>query len=304
MHDRHDSGRAEGLSPEPMDISPFVTEQTRRAIGKRLANPKVKELLDAGLDLLLGGVESNMEAPFRFPSADAVCTEAARRPAFNPTPVPAPADEAERLFGRISPADSPQRRSAVNAFRKTWPQLEQYRADLAMYALTMPTWFAGDEVAKHALEQMTADTDAIDAVLERIACEDLKLFEDALFRVQLVMQAMAPSETVIREALDRMYANIDRTWILVYQGILDHYKAELRPDVTVEDMTYMLTAAAEGTGLRLLVQPGNKAIADAVRRRSILGKTALCVFAASIGGRGDTRTLGKFFRDRLTGDEG
>jgi hypothetical protein len=283
------------------DISPYVTERTRLALGRRLANPRVQGLLDAGSRLLAGVVDADMESPFRFPSGDAVCTEAARYPPFSRTAPAAPGDEAERLFGRRLPPGAPERRAADNAFKKTWPLLEHYRADLAMYTLTKPAWFAGDEVAKHALALMTEDPAAIDAVLERIAVDDLKLFEDALFRVQLVMQAMAPSEKVIQEALDRMYANIDRTWTLVYQGILDHYGARLRPDVTVEDITYMLTAVAEGAGLRRLVQPDNTAIADAVRRRSILGKAALCVFAASIGGEGDDRTLGNFFRDRLTG---
>jgi hypothetical protein len=170
-----------------------------------------------------------------------------------------------------------------------------------MYALSMPSRFAGDEVAKRALARMTAEPDAIDAVLELLASEDVKVFEDGLFRVQLVMQAMAPSEPVIRAAIDRMYTNVDRTWATVYQGILDHYDATLRPDVTVLDITHMLTGAAEGAGLRLQAPRDNKAIADAVRRRSILGKTVLCVFAASICPRGDTRTLGNFLRDTITG---
>jgi hypothetical protein len=287
-------------SEEDVDITPFVTEQSRRELGRRLRNPKVKALLDAGMRLLQSGVDSGIEYPFRFPSSDAVCTEAANYPPFRSSPLRRVGDEVERLLPPPGPLNPPERRAAENAFKKTWRPVERYRADLAMYTLTMPTWFAGDEIAKNALEQMVTRADILDAVLERIASQDLRLFEDALFRVQLVMQAMAPSEDVIRQALDRMYANIDRTWTAVYQGILDHYHAGLRPDVTVLDIAHILTAAAEGAGLRLLIQPDDKTIFDAVRRRSILGKTALCVFAASVTTDGDGRTLADFFRETLT----
>jgi len=280
------------------DIAPFVTERTRLEVGERLLDPKVKALLDAGRRLLVESVESGIENPFRFPSAEIVCHEAAGHPPFGPNRVSAHEDEILRFAARSSiPIDSPALRSADDAFTQTWPHLERYHADLAMYALSMPSRLAGEEIAKRALSRMT--TQAVDSVLERLASEDLKLFEDSLFRVQLVMQAMAPTEPVIREAVDRMYTNIDRTWVAVYQGILDHYNVTLRPDVTVLDITHMLTGAAEGAGLRLLVQRDNKAIADAVRHRSVLGKTALCVFAASICPRGDTRTLGTFFRDTI-----
>jgi hypothetical protein len=245
-------------------------------------------------------VDSVIDSPFRFPSGDVVCHEAAGRPPFRPKALPVYEDEILRFATRSSiPIDSPELRAAAEAYRETWPHVERYRADLAMYALSMPSWFAGDEVANRALERLTAGTDAVDSALELLASEDLKLFEDSLFRVQLVMRAMAPSERIIREAVDRMYANIDRIWVAVCQGILDHFNVTLRPDVTVEDIAHMVTAAAEGAGLRLLAQPDNRAIADAVRRRSVLGKTALCVFAASICPRGDTRTLGTYLRDTV-----
>jgi hypothetical protein len=129
------------------------------------------------------------------------------------------------------------------------------------------------------------------------------LFEDSLFRVQLVMQAMAPGEDLIRAALDRMYGNIDRTWTVVYQGLLDHFGAGLRPDVSVLDITRILTAVAEGTGLRRLVQFDDESIFNAVQRRSILGKAAACVFAGSIRREGDQRTVAESFRESLTGEQ-
>jgi hypothetical protein len=116
------------------------------------------------------------------------------------------------------------------------------------------------------------------------------------------MQAMAPDEQLMQDALGRMYANIDRTWLETYRGILQHYSASLRPDVTDFDIAHILTATAEGLGLRRLVQFDDKSIFDATRQRSALGKAALALFAASVCQPGDSRTLGTFFREVLTGE--
>jgi hypothetical protein len=277
------------------DVSPFVTDQTRIDCGKRLRNPKVKTLLDAGTEKLVASVSGGLEHPFRFPSADAVCAHAATMPPFVPVRLP-PDDDSVYPNSALG---SPAFRSARNSFDRTWPRLERYRADLAMYTLTKPAWFAGDAIAQNALAELTNDPDNIDRVFEHLAVQDLQLFEDSLFRVQLVMQAMAPSEEVIREALERMYDNIDRVWIEVYDGLLSHFKVELRPDVTVDDLAHVLTATAEGLGLRRLVQFDHKGILDAKRRRSLLGMNAFALFAACVSTNDDTQTLARHFRDVL-----
>jgi len=288
---------------EPViDLGPFVTVRTRNEVGRRLHNPRVQALLQAGSELLTDGVQSGIEHPFRFPSMDAVCGSAAYHPPFSAGPRRYFETGLDRAFPAGGPPPGSAVRSAENAFRKTWSRLEHYRADLAMYTLTKPAWFGGDENARTALAELTARPAILDAVVERIASADLRLFEDSLFRVQLVMQAMAPSEDLIREAIDRMYATIDRTWTVVYQGFLDHYGVRLRPDVTVSDITHILTAAAEGIGLRRLVHLDDRTIYDAVRKRSLLGKTTFCVFAASIAPDGDPRTVAEFFRQTVTGD--
>jgi len=284
-----------GRGMDDDDVTPFVTDQTRIDCGKRLKNPKVKTLLDAGCEKLVASVSGGVEHPFRFPSADAVCAHAATMPPFVPERLPPDEDS---VYPN-SPLGSPEFRSARNAFDRTWPRLERYRADLAMYTLTKPAWFAGDAIAQTALAELTSDPDKIDRVLEHLAIQDLQLFEDSLFRVQLVMQAMAPSEDAIREALERMYDNIDRVWLEVYNGLLDHFKVELRPGVTVDDIAHVLTASAEGLGLRRLVQFDHRGILDATRRRSLLGMNAFALFAACIATPDDTRTLPRCFREVL-----
>lgn len=282
------------------DLAPFITERTRTAAGGRLRDPRVKGLLDAGMQLLVDRVDSGIGSPFRFSSEDDVCAEALYHPPFQSKPV----DEDLDGLARAVPLRGPEQRAALDsarfAFKAIWSRLEYYHADLAMYTVTMPAWFAGDEIARTALDRLADRPGDLDAVLEHTACENLALFESSLFRVQLVMQAIAPGEDLIRDALDRMYGNIDRTWTVVHQGLLDRFGATLRPDVSVLDITHILTAVAEGTGLRRLVQFDDESILDAVRKRSILGKATACVFAASISRDGDERTLAEFFRRTLT----
>jgi hypothetical protein len=286
------------------DIAAFITDHTRVNLGRRIYNPKFRALLDAGMELLNRGVQGGIENPIHFPSGDVVCSVAANYPQFRDTPAPAAAIDLDQALSLGPMPDRKSFTSASDFFGKSWYRIEDYRADLAMYTLTMPAWFAGDEIASTALQQLIDRPQASDAVLEHIACQDLRLFENCLFRVRLVMQAMAPDEDIIKAALDRMYTTIDRTWTAVYQGLLDHYNARLRPDVSVLDITRMLTASAEGTGLRRLVQFDDDQIYDAVRKRSILGKAAFCFFAASIAPGGDSRTLAEFFRQSLVGGVG
>src|SRR6185437_10387169 len=77
-----------GRGMDEDDVTPFVTDQTRIDCGKRLKNPKVKTLLDAGTEKLVASVSGGVEHPFRFPSADAVCAHAATMPPFVPERLP------------------------------------------------------------------------------------------------------------------------------------------------------------------------------------------------------------------------
>jgi len=88
-------------------------------------------------------------------------------------------------------------------------------------------------------------------------------------------------------------------WLEVYNGLLDHFKVELRPGVTVDDIAHVLTASAEGLGLRRLVQFDHRGILDATRRRSLLGLNAFALFAACIATPDDSRTLPRCFREVL-----
>jgi hypothetical protein len=264
------------------DVGPFITDQSRKNLGKKTRNPKVKELLDAGMACFMDQVAGNVEKPIRFPSATAVCKRAARKPVFAQTTAASPES------------------SAANAFDRFWPNKSLFEEDLAMYTLTLPVWFHGDEIARTAFEEMTADPDDIHRALQRVAYRDTELFEAAHFRLQLLLQAMSGTEAMINVALERMYAAVTDTWVDVYKRLFAHYGLKLRPGIDELDLTYMLTAVAEGIGMRRLSDPDNLRLKDPAQRTSLLAKSVAAIFSACVQVGGDDRTVPMLFKETFT----
>ena len=65
------------MTEDEVDVGPFVTEQTRAEQGRRLRNPRVRALLDAGAALVEESLGGGIDDPFRFPTLPAVCSTAA-----------------------------------------------------------------------------------------------------------------------------------------------------------------------------------------------------------------------------------
>ncbi|MFF5077535.1 hypothetical protein ACFY36_10820 [Actinoplanes sp. NPDC000266] len=259
------------------DVGPFVSEQTRVEQGRRLRNPRVRVLLEVGAELLQESLGGGIDDPFRFPTVPAVCARAALD---------------EEFAGQDNPASS-----ARNAYAKTWPTKARFDSDLVIYALTVPSWFAGDDYAFETVRELIDDEVPVDAVFERMAFNEAVLFEHKHFRLQVLMQALAPDVPIIREALDRMYEAITDAWARTAEGILGYYGLTLRPGLTVTDLATMLTAMAEGLGLRRLVRPGDRALMDRERGTTLLASGVFAVFTACLREEGDDRTLAAFCRE-------
>jgi hypothetical protein len=265
------------MADDGIDVGPFVTEQTRAEQGRRLRNPRVRVLLDAGAALLEESLGGGIEDPFRFPTVPAVCARAAIEEPFT---------------GQDNPISS-----ARNAYAKTWPTKARFDADLVIYALTVPSWFAGDEYAFETVHELIDNEMPVDEVFERMAFSEAVLFEHKHFRLQVLMQALAPDVPIIREAIDRMYGAITAAWSQTCEGVLTYYGVRLRPGLTVTDVAMMLTAMAEGLGLRRLVQPGDRALMDRRRGTTLLASGVFAVFAACLQSGEDDRSLPVFCRE-------
>jgi hypothetical protein len=265
------------MAAEGVDVGPFVTEQTRAEQGRRLRNPRVRVLLDAGAALLEESLGGGIDDPFRFPTLPAVCARAALEAPF---------------AGLDNPVSS-----ARNAYAKTWPTKARFDADLVVYALTVPGWFAGDEYAFEAAHELVDNRMPVDEVFERMAFSEAVLFEHRHFRLQVLMQALAPDVPIIREAIDRMYGAITEAWAQTVEGVLAYYGLRLRPGVTVTDLATMLTAMAEGLGLRRLVRPGDRTLKDPEKGTTLLTSGVLAVFTACLRDGDDDRSLPMYCRE-------
>jgi hypothetical protein len=274
------------MAEAEFDIGPFVTEQTRTEQGRRLRNPRVHALLDAGAALLEESLGSGIDHPFRFPSQPAVCARAAICAPF------------ARLDNPIS--------SARNAYSKTWPTKARFDSDLVVYALTVPRWFTGDQYAIETLHELVDNKMPVDEVFGRIAFSEALLFQHKHFRLQVLMQSLAPDIPIIRETIDRMYDNVTDAWTRTCAGVLTHYGLRLRPGLTVTDVATMLTAMAEGLGLRRLVRPYDQALMNSEHGTTLLASGVFAVFTACLQDGDDNRSLPEFCREVTTrsGHEG
>jgi hypothetical protein len=259
------------------DVGPYVTEQTRVEQGRRLRNPRVRALLDSGAALLDESLSAGIDRPFRLPSGAEVCARAATDEPFaaltNPTG------------------------SARNAYARTWPTKTRFDADLIMYAMTSPSWFAGDEYADATLVELIDKEREVDEVFRQIAFNEALLFESRHFRLQLVMQALAPDTPLIRAALERMYDAITAAWVRTCEGTLAHYGLRLRRGLTVTHLAMMLTGLAEGLSLRRLAHPDDRMLLDPAQRTTLLATGVFAVFAACLQDGADDRGLAQLCRD-------
>jgi len=265
------------MTEDEVDVGPFVTEQTRAEQGRRLRNPRVRALLDAGAALVEESLGGGIDDPFRFPTLPAVCSRAALEAPF---------------AGLDNPISS-----ARNAYAKTWPTKARFDADLVVYALTVPSWFAGDEYALETVRELVDHEMPVDEVFQRMAFSEAVLFQHKHFRLQVLMQALAPDVPIIREAIDRMYGAITEAWAQTCAGVLAHYGLRLRPGLTVTDLATMLTAMAEGLGLRRLVRPGDRTLMDPETGTTLLASGVLAIFTACLRDGDDDRSLPVFCRE-------
>jgi hypothetical protein len=259
------------------DVGPYVTEQTRLEQGRRLQNPRVRVLLDAGAALLDESLSAGIDRPFQFPSVGDVCGRAAQ----------------DEIFAAQNNPPS----SARNAYVRTWPTKSRFDADLIMYSLTRPAWFAGDQYADATLVELIGNGREVDEVFSQMAFHEATQFEGRHFRLQLLMQASAPDNPLIRSALERMYGAITAAWVSTCEGVLAHYGLSLRRGLTVTDLAMMLTGLAEGLSLRRLVHPDDRSLCDPERRSTLLATGVFAVFTACLQVGADDRDLARLCRE-------
>ncbi|HEU0087465.1 MAG TPA: hypothetical protein VFQ77_07420 [Pseudonocardiaceae bacterium] len=215
---------------------------------------------------------------------------------------PKPADEDDRpqhrSFLRISrdqvikevahgPDDLPHQGNP-GSLRDRWPYFSDYLGDLILYALRIDRFGGHLELAEQAADAIGDDTLSLAA--HEIAYRDLNLkIDDTATRFHFLVTAFADHDPVVAKALSAVYEELTESWRQVYEKIFQSRGLRLRPGLSLDEFTLIITAVAEGLALRAQGDRST-AVLDHKRRRSLLGTAALALMIAFVD-PGDGQTL-------------
>lgn len=253
----------------------------------RLANDAVtRELLEAGLRLITGELK------------------AGRRPATDDDPPV----EASPFFDWLSVAKVVQevgrsgRLRATDAqLRDRWKNRAHYVEDLLSYALWDRHWSLHEQAAQESRAGLMEGEDLVEEIHDASYKDMVALMDNRAYRLSLVASALAAGSPMIAQSNRDAYAYIGRTWSAVYADALAARGWRLRPDISLEEFTVILTSVADGIGFRLMFDD-NELLIDHGRERSLLGKAALAMAAACID-FGDGMPLEQLVRQMTTSEQ-
>jgi hypothetical protein len=253
------------------------TRKTEAAL-RRLANdPATKEYLEAGIRLITAQFQGEPHGNGDGGGAD----QSERRPFFDWLSQSMIVKEVSR--GRLG------LKGNVGTLRDRWPYHPHYIEDLLSYALWSRHYAMRVATAEESRDLLATAPDLVEAI-HLVAYRDLcVLLGSPAFRVSLIAAATADRDVVVRRAITESYRLVGESWSALYQATLAARGLRLRSGVTLTDLTDMLTALAEGIGMRMLSDP-NAQLVDHERQQSLLGKAAIAIAAACID-TGDGKTL-------------
>lgn len=190
-------------------------------------------------------------------------------------------------------------RGSVNGLRDRWDPHSDYITDLLLVALTADNWSAAVSSGAGAHLQSLSDV-PLQVLVHEIAYQDLVALRRAAgFRVQLLASAMAQNEPVVMDPLARMYEQITRSWGPVYEAGLTHNGLKLRHGVSIEMLSDLCAALAEGLALRMIATTETHMM-NPTARTSYLGIGVLAILSALSTHSGDERTLNEYLEDTFS----
>jgi hypothetical protein len=210
----------------------------------QLNNPRTREFLEAGQELLHSGLASDLgdepdsrSGRFRAPFDELLAWVSRRR-------------VVERAIVRQGDEHGGSVLSE-SAYRYRWRTQTNYLRDLVVYALR-PRMARPEETKKAA--DVLFEGGPLDQTVDRIAYGEVRnLNEDKAFRLQMVFQAILAHDEYVAKALRRVDQTNVTAWRDFYQQALGYLGLKLRPDVTLDDFAYALQAAGEGVVFRSLL---------------------------------------------------
>jgi hypothetical protein len=258
----------------------LVTRRKTREAQQRLANDQLtRAYLEAGLRLIAQQIQAR-PASGSARDADDV------RPFFDWLSQKMVVEEVARA-GKLM--------GSLGSFRDRWEFRGDYIEDLISYSLWTRHASASARISASLLDLGTQSADFVSAVHTGSYRAIRAKLESAGLGVSILGAATAARNDATRETTAETYRIVTDAWRDLYQAILEARNLRLRPGISLDDITRLLTAVAEGLALRHIADPDAHVI-DADRHESLLGKAVLTVIAGCID-TGDGRSLEDVVRD-------
>jgi hypothetical protein len=165
----------------------------------------------------------------------------------------------------------------TSTMRSTWKSQSDFIADLLSFAL-WPGYYPEDyqETRADGAEKLASNASLAEAVDDLAYRVTDALAEMASFRLQLIAIASADRSEIIRKALESKYHRAHSLWKQTYAEFLDARRLRLRPGMTLDQMTNILTSIVEGSMLRAISDP-DADVLNRLERRSLLGTAAQAI---------------------------
>jgi len=181
------------------------------------------------------------------------------------------------------------RQGDITLLRDRWDPHCNYIADLLSYGLWSHHSSLRIAQESAAIDSLMRATDLAGAVHRAAYLHMRSALGTPAFRLRLFATALSERAPQIRTALTETYSLVTGTWSDIYGRILKSRNLRLRPGVSLEEITILLTAADQGLMMRTLIDP-NERIIDHERHRSLLGNLALALIIAYVDA-GDGRSI-------------
>lgn len=184
---------------------------------------------------------------------------------------------ADELANNPSPLP---RHGSASALRKIWEPHSNFIADLLSFGLWSTHYSRRYQNRIGELVEDLVTTSNFTDTAQQLCYWNLKtLSTEPRWRLQLVASVISEQDEVIAKALSDYYADTVKEWQEVHRLAIDVIDRRLRPDITLDDISNLIGALAEGFALRLTGDPSAPVI-DHDRHRTLYGTGCLAILFA------------------------
>lgn len=176
----------------------------------------------------------------------------------------------------------PRHGGNARALRRVWEPHSNFIADLMTFGLWSEHYVGQykDKIAELA-EGLLTRSDTVEAAHELCYWDLCALVAMPTWRLQLVASVVAEQDEVIAAALSESYRGVLQMWRPVHDAVIKAFGLRLRPGISLDDLSNLFTALAEGFAFRMTAEP-NAAVIDHDRHRTLYGTGCLAIFASCV----------------------